>query len=217
MKKDRDFDLSVYFVADPHVCAGRDLADIVRAAADGGVTMVQLRNKIDPSAHILRQAQNLLAILKPRGIPLIINDHVEIARLCDADGVHVGQDDVSPEEARKILGADKIIGVTAFTKKHFKNIDPAIVDYAGTGPFYKTLTKPDKRILGMESFRELVRISPVPVIGIGGIGPDNAADVIHAGAAGVAMMRSVSESPDPAAAARAFTESVRAARLKAAS
>ncbi|MGQ0527955.1 MAG: thiamine phosphate synthase [Alphaproteobacteria bacterium] len=215
MKKNRAFDLSVYFIADPQVCAGRDLLSVVTSAAEGGVTMVQLRNKIDAREVVLKQARALYAILKPLNIPLIINDHVEIG--AGFDGVHLGQGDASPEAARKILGPDKIIGVTAFEENHFEAINPDIVDYAGTGPFYETLTKPGKPVLGAENFKKLIRLSRVPVVGIGGITPDNAAEIIKAGASGVAMMRGISESADPFQAARAFVNTVQNARLKVAS
>ncbi len=200
----QSFDPSVYFVADPSVCNGRPLPDIVKQAADGGVTMVQLRDK----SGAFTDARIIRDILKPLNIPFIINDNVHLAYELDADGVHLGQGDMDPAKARTILGADKIVGITAFKISHFENIDPAIVDYTGTGPFYATLTKPDKPVLGPEEFHVLAAISPVPVVGIGGITPDNAAAVIEAGAAGVAMMRAISESPDPENAARAFVKAI---------
>ena len=201
----KHFDLSVYFVADPAVCKGRPLDNIVRQAVEGGATMVQLRDK----SSVYKDAVALAAFLKSKNIPFIINDNVEVALAVNTDGVHLGQEDMSPAEARKLLGPDKIIGVTAFEEKHFKAIDPNIVDYAGTGLFYATQTKPGKPVLGAEAFARLVKISPVPVVGIGGVTPENASFVMKAGAKGVAMMRSISESDDPALAAANFLKAVR--------
>lgn len=204
MAKPSRFDLSVYFVADPSVCAGRSVIDVVRQAAHGGLTILQLRDKTGDIPAFLARARALQKILKPLQIPLIINDRVDIALAVNADGVHLGQEDFPPEEARELLGPEKIIGVTAFEERHFRNIDPAIVNYAGTGPFFPTLTKPGKPVLGAAGFKKLVALSPVPVVGVGGITPENAEEVIKVGAAGVAMMRAISESPDPEKAARAF-------------
>jgi thiamine-phosphate pyrophosphorylase len=205
----KNFDPSVYFVADPDSCAGRPVADVVREAAAGGVTMVQLRNKSGDALSFFEQAKEIADILKPLGIPFIINDRVDICFAVNADGVHLGQDDLSATEARQLLGPDKIIGVTAFKRGHFARIKSDVVDYAGTGPFYPTFTKPGKDVLGAEKFSELVQISKVPVIGIGGITPENAGAVMEVGAAGVAMMRGISEAPDPKKAAEEFVNIIK--------
>ncbi len=199
-----NFDLSIYFIADPSVCAGRAVEDVVRAAVAGGVTCVQLRDKSRDMARIEAQARKLKEILAESAIPFIINDYVELAAEIGADGVHIGQGDMGAEQARKIIGERAILGVTAFTREHYSMIDPSIVDYVGTGPCYPTLTKPDKAVLGVEGFAKLAKDSPVPVVGIGGITPDNAGAVIKAGASGVAMMRSISMAADPETAARGF-------------
>jgi thiamine-phosphate pyrophosphorylase len=202
-----NFDLSVYLVADPSVCKGRALPDIVKDAA-AGVTMVQLRDK----SGDFKDAIAVRDILKPLKIPFLINDNVDLAKKIDADGVHLGQGDMNPAEARKILGENKIIGLTAFKPIHFEMMDANIVDYAGTGPFFATLTKPDKMVLGSEGFQSLVNISSVPVVGIGGITPENAAEVIQAGASGVAMMRAISESDDPKQVAQEFVQAIKKIR-----
>lgn len=199
-----NFDLSVYFVADPHACAGRDIAQVVMDAVKGGVSMVQLRNKVDAKPIIAAQAAMLAELLKPHGVPFLVNDHVDIARDVEADGAHIGQGDISPEQARKILGEDKILGLTAFSQDHITAVNPDLVDYIGTGPFYPTKTDKGKPVLGAEKFSALIALSPVPVVGIGGITPDNASEVMAAGANGVAMMRSISEADNPAEAARQF-------------
>lgn len=201
--------VSVYFVADPHACGGRDVVDVVMAAVRGGVTMVQLRNKLDPKPLVAAQAAMLAELLRGEDIPFLVNDYVDIARDVEADGVHIGQGDISAAEAREILGADKIIGLTAFTAEQIAAVDPQVVDYIGTGPFYPTQTDKGKPVLGGERFAALSALSPVPVVGIGGITPDNAAAVLKAGGDGVAVMRAISEASDPAVAARALVDVVR--------
>lgn len=175
------------------------------AAAQGGVTMVQLRNKIDPKPLVAAQAAMLCEMLKPYNIPFLVNDYVDIARDAGADGAHIGQGDITPAEARKMLGEEAILGLTAFTEEHISAVDPALVDYIGTGPFFPTQTDKGKPVLGAEKFAALIKRSSVPVVGIGGITSDNAAQVLDAGANGVAMMRAISAADDPCEAARKFT------------
>lgn len=204
--------LSVYFVVDPSLCAGRDVVDVVMAAVRGGATMVQLRDKSGDDVQTLMLAAMLGELLAPHGVPFLVNDSPEIAFAASADGVHLGQGDMSAAEARKMLGAEAIIGVTAFTPEHMALIDVDVVDYVGTGPFYETKTDKGKPVMGAERFTEIAALSPVPVVGIGGITPDNAGAVIEAGADGVAMMRAVSAADEPEDAARAFVGAVAAAR-----
>lgn len=198
--------LEIYFVLDPHACAGRDLEHVAIEAVKGGVTMIQLRNKVDEKRIVAAQAAMLAELLKPMNIPFLVNDHVDIAHDVGADGAHIGQGDINPEEARQILGNDKILGLTAFTEQHIQNINPSIVDYIGTGPFFPTQTDKGKPVLGAKRFAELIKLSQVPVVGIGGITPDNAQDVMRAGADGVAMMRSISASDNPKTAAQNFQD-----------
>lgn len=202
----QNFDLSIYFVADPHACGGRDIAEVVMAAARGGVTVVQLRNKIDPKPLVAAQAAMLCELLKPYNIPFLVNDYVDIARDVGADGAHIGQGDITPAEARKILGEDAILGLTAFTEEQIGAVDPAVIDYIGTGPFFPTQTDKGKPVLGAEKFAALIKSSPVPVVGIGGITVDNAEQVLDAGANGLAMMRAISAADDPCEAAQEFAK-----------
>lgn len=197
----KNIDLSVYFVADPQACGGRDVVDVVMEAVRGGATIVQLRNKHDPKPLIVAQAAMLAELLRGLNVPFLVNDYVDIAKDVEADGVHIGQGDLSPLDARKILGDEAIIGLTAFTEGHIAAIDPAVVDYIGTGPFFPTQTDKGKPVLGAARFKELAALSPVPVVGIGGITADNALEVLRAGADGVAVMRAISEAYDPRLAA----------------
>jgi len=204
------FDLSIYFVADPACCNGRPVVDVVMHAVKAGVTMVQYRDKSGDMAAISANVAMLAEMLKPMGIPLLVNDYVDVVVAASADGVHLGQGDVSPAEARAKLGVDAIIGQTAFTEAHIAAVDDRVVDYIGTGPFYPTQTDKGKPVLGAVRFAALAALSPVPVVGIGGITPDNACAVIEAGADGVAMMRSISGADDVAAAVQDFKNKIKA-------
>ena len=200
------FDPSIYFVADPDACAGRDVVEVVMAAVAAGVTAVQYRDKSGELARVAANAAMLVEMVKPFGVPLLVNDYVDIAFAVGADGVHVGQGDGDVAEAWAKLGEDAIIGLTAFTKEQIAAVDPAVVDYIGTGPVYPTQTDKGKPVLGVDGFAELAALSPVPVVGIGGITPENAQPVLEAGAAGVAMMRSVSAADDVAAVVKSFSQ-----------
>ncbi|MCK5374157.1 MAG: thiamine phosphate synthase [Alphaproteobacteria bacterium] len=212
----KNFDLSVYVIIDPSVCAGRSVEDITYAVLEGGATFLQLRNKIDPLAVVEYQAQQIANILANSysysDVAFVLDDYVELAVALDLDGVHVGQEDMAAQEARALIGEDKILGLTAFTPEHYAKVDPKIVDYIGTGPVYPTLTKPEKDVLGIEGFKNLVRTAPVPVVGIGGVTPDNAAAVIRAGAHGVSMIRAVVGADDPKKATQDFVNIVKDAR-----
>jgi thiamine-phosphate pyrophosphorylase len=173
----------VYAILDPDVHG-----DVVNAAhrASAGAGLLQLRAKGWDARSIIEAGRAIKAAVR---VPLIINDRADLALAAGANGVHLGQSDLPYAAARSILGPKAIIGATAFIAQHFAALDPAIVDYAGTGPVYPTLTKPNKPVLGLVDFSALVHASPVPVVGIGGITADNAAPVITAGAAGVAVLR----------------------------
>lgn len=187
----------------------RCVKQVVLDAIKGGATMVQLRNKSDSVEVIEEQAREIKEVLDGSGVPFIINDHVEIAVKIDADGAHIGQGDLTPQTARQKLGVDKILGLTAYTREHYAAINPAVVNYVGTGPVYKTKTKPDKPVLGLKGFEELVKYAPIPVVGIGGVTAENAHNVIKAGASGVAMMRGISEADNVESAACDFLRGVR--------
>ncbi|MEP9354504.1 thiamine phosphate synthase [Xanthobacter sp. KR7-65] len=209
----RAFDLTLYLVTDPRLVAARGLVATVAAAVKGGATLVQLR---DPEAHgraLVEQARALKALLKPLGIPLIVNDRVDVAVAADADGVHLGQDDMAPADARALLGPDRILGLSVGTPAEFAASDLAGVDYLGVGPVTATGTKADAGAAigtaGLAAVRALTRL---PIVGIGGIDRALAADVIRAGADGVAVVSAICAAPDPEDAARALKAAVTAAR-----
>lgn len=199
----RPFDLTLYLVTDPRLTAARGLLATVEAAVAGGATIVQLR---DPDAHgraLVEQARALKALLAPRGIPLIINDRVDVALAAGADGVHLGQDDMDPADARALMGPDLILGLSVGNPAELAGSDLSGVDYLGVGPVSATGTKADAGsaigTAGLAAVRALTRL---PIVGIGGIGASLAGEVIAAGAEGVAVVSAICAASDPAAAAR---------------
>ena len=190
-------DLSVYVIIDPQCCAGRPPEDVAVMAARGGATLIQYRDKEASFTQVRDGAQRVLGALLPYDVPFVVNDYPQIAKDIGADGVHIGQGDMPPHEVRALLGADAIVGLTAFTPAHLAAVDPKVVDYVGTGPVYPTKTDKGKPILGVEGLGALVALSPVPMVAIGGITDQNAAAVMQSGVQGIAVMRGVSAASEP--------------------
>jgi thiamine-phosphate pyrophosphorylase len=209
------FDLSVYVIIDPSICGDEQVSEVTRAVLDGGATFVQLRNKKDFDDVVEKQAHRIMDILADSAysnVTFVIDDRTELAARLNVDGVHIGQDDIDYKQARKLIGEDKILGLTAFTYEHYAAVDTSQVDYLGTGPVFPTLTKPDKAVLGLDGFASLAKKAPILVVGLGGITPENAGAVIKAGADGVAMIRAVVGVEDPKKATQEFTRVVKEAR-----
>ncbi|WP_406855813.1 thiamine phosphate synthase [Alsobacter sp. KACC 23698] len=211
------FDLSLYLVTDPALVEPRGLLATVEAAVRGGVTLVQLRDKTSDDRDFAAAAEALLAVLKPRGVPLIVNDRAAIAKAVGADGVHIGQDDGDPRRVRDLIGPDMILGLSAGTPAEFAAAPgDGIVDYLGVGPIRATGTKPDHDPpIGVEGLARLLPLCPLPKVAIGGIGPANAEAVAATGVEGVAVVSAICSAPDPEAAARSLAmiiRNVRAAR-----
>jgi thiamine-phosphate pyrophosphorylase len=196
--------LAVYLVLDPDLCGGLDgMLRVTAATVGAGVRLVQLRAPAWKKRQWLAAAQVLLPCCHAGGARLLINDHLDVALLAGADGVHLGQQDLPVEAARRLLGPNAIIGLSANRPGQLRGLAPGCVDYLGVGPVYPTSTKPDADSpCGLDGLAEMVRISPVPVVGIGGIDPDNADAVRRAGAAGVAVVSALCAHPDPAAQVR---------------
>ena len=198
-------DLSLYLVIGPGDIPARSLNDVVRDAVRGGVTAVQLRRKEGSTRAFIEDARSLLALLRPIGIPLIINDRVDVALAVNADGVHVGQDDMDVEDARRLLGPECLIGVSVTTLVQARHADGTSADYLGIGPVFTTATKPDAApALGLAATAEICRGTRIPSVAIGGINQHNAADVRATGVCGLAVVSAICAAPDPAAAAAAF-------------
>jgi len=207
------FDLSLYLVTDPRLTAARGLEATVAAAVRGGVTLVQLR---DPAAHgraLVEQARALKAQLAPLGIPLIVNDRVDVAIASGADGVHLGQDDMAPADARALMGPDRILGLSVGNPAEYAASDLAGVDYLGVGPVKATGTKKDAgAAIGAAGIAAVRALTALPLVGIGGLDAPLAGEVIRAGADGVAVVSAICAAPDPEQAARTLRAAIDAAR-----
>ena len=192
-------DLSLYLVLDPDLCGGpAEMVRTARLAAENGATVVQLRAPGWKKRQWLETARELKAVLAPLGVPLIINDHVDITLAIDADGVHVGQDDLPVAETRRLIGPDKILGLSISNAKELAAV-PQGVDYLGIGPVYPTGTKADAAVAtGVPLFGELVAATCLPVVAIGGINIRNCTPLFAAGAQGVAVVSAICGQADPA-------------------
>jgi thiamine-phosphate pyrophosphorylase len=202
----------LYVILDRSVAGGRDLDPILAAVLAGGAEMIQLREKTWPSGTLFPMAQRLRARCRAAGVPFIVNDRVDLALAVDADGVHLGQDDLPPAAARPLLKPGMILGLSTHSVEQAKTAQAAGADYVAVGSMFPTATKPEFQLVGPALAREVRPVVHVPLIGIGGITPDNVGDVIAAGVDGVAVISAVCAAPDPAAAARRFIAAIVAAR-----
>lgn len=189
-------DYSIYLVTDEGCLQGRALLDCVREALDGGVTLVQYRAKTASSAEMYAEALQLKALCDSFKVPLIINDRLDIAMAVGAAGVHLGQDDFPCAAARKILGEDYIIGVSAHNPAEAKAALQSGADYLGCGAVFGTATKADVKKLGTEGLTAICREKGLPVVGIGGVTADNYREVRVAGADGAAIVSGILAQPD---------------------
>jgi len=191
-------DLNLYLVTDRSLSLGRSLERVVEEAVQGGVTMVQLREKDCTTKEFYELAMTLKRVLKPYGVPLIINDRVDIALACDAEGVHIGQSDMPYAIARKLLGKEKIIGLSVENLQDAMDANALDIDYIGISPVFNTATKTDTATaLGLEGVREITRISRHPAVGIGGIHATNAGEIIAAGAVGISVVSAIMSAVNP--------------------
>jgi thiamine-phosphate pyrophosphorylase len=198
-------DLSLYLVTDPALCADQGLEETVTAAVRGGVTVVQLRDKQAGDSQLIDQARRLKDALAGSGVPLIINDRLEVALASGADGLHLGQDDGDVAAARAAMGEGAILGLSVQRRDQLARLDPDLLDYLGVGPVFATPSKQDHaEPLGFDGLAALVAESPLPVVAIGGLKAEHAAAVRAAGAQGPAVISAICGQPDPEAAARRF-------------
>lgn len=195
-------DYSLYLVTDRGLSAGRSHTQIVAQAIAGGVTCVQLREKDLSTRQFIEEGRALLHLLQGTDIPLIINDRVDVAIAIGAQGVHLGQDDMKISDARRILGQDTIIGISVETGEQAEEAAAAGADYLGLSPVFATRTKTDTAPpLGLDGVRMIRELVDLPLVAIGGINQNNCADVMTAGADGLAMVSALvgAESPKEAA------------------
>jgi thiamine-phosphate pyrophosphorylase len=195
-------DLSLYLVTDRGLSRGRSTVDIVRAAVAGGVTCVQLREKSCGTREFVDEARAVRQILTGTGVPLVINDRVDVALAVAADGVHLGQTDMRIADARRLTGPGMIIGISAETVDDAVCAEAEGADYVGISPVFATPTKTDTAApLGLAGIAAIRAAVSLPLVGIGGIGPANAAAVIRAGCDGIAVVSAIVSDADPRKAA----------------
>lgn len=199
-------DYSIYLVTDDGCLQGRALIDCVREALEGGVTLVQYRAKTASSAEMYNEALQLKALCDSFKVPLIINDRLDIAMAVGAAGVHLGQDDLPCVAARRILGEDYIIGVSAHNPAEAKTALQSGADYLGCGAVFGTATKADVKKLGTEGLTAICREKGLPVVGIGGVTADNYREVRAAGADGAAIVSGILAQPDIRATVRVIAK-----------
>ncbi len=212
MMKQR-IDYSLYVVTDSQLSRGRSHHQVIDAAIRGGATMVQYREKSATTRQMIDEALELRDLCRAHGVPFIVNDRVDVALAVDADGVHVGQDDMPASLARKLIGRDKILGVSA------ENVDQARAaiadgaDYVGAGAIFTTATKADaNKPIEIAGLLKIARACTIPMVGIGGINASNAASVIRAGAAGIAVVSAIVGADDVERAARELRKIVDTAK-----
>ncbi|MEJ2363343.1 MAG: thiamine phosphate synthase [Deltaproteobacteria bacterium] len=202
-------DYSLYLVTDRALSLGRSNLEVIEAAVRGGVTVVQLREKEMTTKEFYQEGLKIKAYLQAGNIPLIINDRVDITLALDADGVHLGQEDMPIDVARKLLGPDKIIGASVFTPEEAKKAEALGADYLGLSPIFITQTKPELiQHLGIEGIPLLKETVQIPVVGIGSINRGNAYEAVKAGLDGVAVVSAICSQEDPRAAAEAIKKEV---------
>lgn len=206
-------DYSLYLVTDRALSLGRSNLEVVQSAVEGGVTLVQLREKEATTREFYEEGLRVGAYLKARDIPLIINDRIDLTLALDAAGVHLGQDDMPIDVARKLLGPRKIIGASVFTLEEAKIAESLGADYLGLSPIFVTETKPELvRQIGVEGIPLLKAAVQIPVVGIGSMSESNAYDAVKAGLDGVAVVSAICSREDPRAAAAAIKAEVMRAK-----
>jgi thiamine-phosphate pyrophosphorylase len=217
-------DLRLNAIVDPERAGGRDLAELARLCAEGGATLVQLRDKLSETRAMVEEARAIKKALAPLSVPFVVNDRVDVALAAGADGVHLGQDDMAVADARRLLGPAAIVGLSVKNVSEAQAAPVELIDYVGSGGIYVTLSKQQKNApIGPEGLKRIIAVlrerthavnKELPVCGIAGIDANNAAAVIAAGADGVAVISALSLNPDPAAAARGLRQVVDAMLAK---
>jgi len=205
MRESASSRLLLHLVTDRSLSRGRSLVEVVAEAVAGGVTCVQLREKSCSTREFLQEALALKELLQPLGIPLIINDRVDIALAVRADGVHLGQTDMPINHARRLLGPDCLIGISAESVADAIEAEQQGADYIGISPVFSTPTKTDTApALGLEGIRQIRALVRIPLVGIGGINLTNSRQVIAAGADGVAVVSAIMAAESSRLAAQAI-------------
>jgi thiamine-phosphate pyrophosphorylase len=201
-------DVRLNAIVDPERANGRALDELARLTVAGGATLIQLRDKFGSTRRLIEEARAIKAALAGTGVPLVVNDRVDVALVAEADGVHVGQDDMRVEDARRLLGPKAIIGLSIKTVAQANAAPIALLDYVGVGGVYATTSKnnpdPPIGVAGLRAICAAFRAvrTDLPICAIAGIDSGNAADAIQAGADGIAVISALSMAHDPEVAAR---------------
>lgn len=201
------FDLLLYAVTDRAWTGKKSLEQQIEEAVKAGVTLVQLREKEMTEAKFIEEARRVKALTSRYGVPLIINDNVTVALASGADGVHVGQGDQDAAEVRRLLGKDKILGVTAKTVEQALRAQAQGADYIGSGAVFGSSTKKDARPMTMERLREITAAVSIPVVAIGGINQENIMQLAGSGVAGAAVVSGIFGAEDIGAAVQSLKKS----------
>jgi len=180
--------------------------------ADAGVRLLQYRNKTASSRELLEGARRVASVLIPRGVTFLVNDRADVAILAGASGVHIGQEDLGVEEARAVVGAERLVGLSTHNREQFQQAAASSADYIAVGPIFSTSTKsnPDP-VVGTQFIHEVRPLTEKPIVAIGGITLDRAAEVVRAGANAVAVIGDILRAPDPGARAHQYVELLEAA------
>jgi thiamine-phosphate pyrophosphorylase len=209
-------DWDVYLVTQESLSAGRSTRDVVEAAVAGGVDVVQLREKGRSARERYHLGRKLRSITRAAGVTFVVNDRVDLAQALDADGVHLGDDDLPIAVARELLGEDAIVGRSVSFVEDAREAERAGADYLGVGAIYPTDSKADidddEYAIGTERLADICEAVDIPVVGIGGVDADNAAEVAAAGADGVPVITAITAADDPEAATRVLGEALGAGR-----
>ncbi|HEY2055323.1 MAG TPA: thiamine phosphate synthase [Solirubrobacterales bacterium] len=206
LRRERLRTARLYFVCDARP-GGADPEPLLKAALGGGVDIVQLREKQLGRAEIERAADTFRRIADTYSALFIVNDDPDLARSCDADGVHVGQDDVSVADARAVLGPEAIIGQSTHSEEQIAAAEERDIDYFAVGPVWETPTKPGRAAVGLDLVTHAAQVATKPFFAIGGISPLNAGEVVDAGARRLCVVRAIRDAPHPQVAAEALRRS----------
>jgi thiamine-phosphate pyrophosphorylase len=190
-KKDLKDALLLYAVTDRHWLEGRSLYDVVRQSLEGGVTFLQLREKELDEARFYEEAVQLQKLARAYGVPFVINDNVEIALRMDADGVHVGQNDMEAGNVRALIGPDKILGVSAETVEQAIQAEQKGADYLGVGAVFPTGSKEDAATVSIDTLKAICQAVSIPVVAIGGITKENTPSLAGSGICGIAIISAI--------------------------
>jgi thiamine-phosphate pyrophosphorylase len=218
----KSFDISLYGILDPQHCNGRDLAELAAISVRNGVSILQYRDKVNETRFMIEEVRRIGKVINETGVALLVNDRVDVAMAAGADGVHLGQSDMHPADARKLMGENAIIGLSIKTIQDAKSAPVETIDYAFVGGVHATSSKTNPSAIGIAGWRERATIlrtsnAKMPVGAIAGFTDANASEMISAGADGIAVISAIYEAEDVGDASsrlRQAIDAVRSARSK---